>query len=87
VLHTHVIGAGFYDESDMCLGNGTVNPSDTPNEGGYYSGDWKALNDTTAWIRQKGEAQALAVKKGQAKIPFFAYQGMDIVHPAYFTNQ
>ena len=52
--------------------------------GGYYSGDWKALNTTTAWIKDRAAEQA---KAGADAKPFFAYQGMNIVHPAYFTNQ
>lgn len=49
---------GFYDEGPaMCQGNGTVNGGDTPNEGGYYSSDWKPLNATQEWIRNRSSAQ------------------------------
>jgi hypothetical protein len=63
---------------------GTINPGTTPNEGGYYSGDWKALNTSVAWIKARAADQLAAGAAAQR--PFFAYQGMDIVHPAYFTN-
>jgi hypothetical protein len=75
---------GFYEEIGMCTGNGTVNGGDVPNQGGYYSGDWKEVNATTEWILDRGAEQVAA---GDAATPFFAYQGMDIVHPAYFTNK
>lgn len=76
---------GFYDETlDMCPGNGTVAKGTTPSEGGYYSGDWKALNTTVAWIKDRAAEQS---KLGPDAKPFFAYQGMNIVHPAYFTNE
>ena len=82
---------GFYDEN-MCLLNGTVNGGDTPNEGGYYSGDWAALNTTTAWIKDRAAEQQHQQEQrrrgmGGDPKPFFAYQGMNIVHPAYFTNK
>jgi arylsulfatase A-like enzyme len=78
--------AGFANEYGMCTGNGTIHPNDSPHRGGYYSGDWKAVNETTAWIRDRGREQASAREKGEPFTPFFAYQGMNIVHPAYFTS-
>jgi len=78
--------AGFANEYGMCTGNGTIHPNDSPHRGGYYSGDWKAVNETTAWIRDRGREQASAREKGEPFKPFFAYQGMNIVHPAYFTS-
>lgn len=38
-------------------------------------GDWKTLNSSVEWIRTSGKA---ANEQGQS---FFAYQGMNIVHP------
>ena len=78
---------GFATEVGMCTANGTVAPSNAPTEGGYYAGDWRAVNETTAWIRARARAQAAAAAHGQPPRPFFAYQGMNIVHPAYFTNR
>lgn len=76
---------GVYDEGTaMCGGNGTINSNDLPNEGGYYSGDWQALNSTTAWIKARADEQRT---RGKDADPFFAYQGMNIVHPAYFTDR
>ena len=77
---------GFATEIGMCVGNGTVTPTDTPSRGGYYAGDWRALNETTAWIRARGAEQLRARSLGTPIKPFFAYQGMNIVHPAYFTS-
>jgi arylsulfatase K len=78
--------AGFYNEYGMCTGNGVITPKVIPHEGGYYAGDWMAVNDTTAWIRDRGREQAAAREKGEPTTPFFAYQGMNIVHPEYFTS-
>ena len=78
--------AGFYNEYGMCTGNGTIHPKNYPAKGGYYSQDWKAVNKTTEWIRARGREQALALQEGKAAKPFFAYQGMNIVHPAYVTT-
>ncbi len=78
--------AGFYNEHDMCTGNGTIHSKNYPTKGGYYSNDWKQVNQTTAWIRARGREQALALEKGKSAKPFFVYQGMNIVHPAYVTT-
>ncbi len=78
--------AGFYNEGCMCTGNGTIHPKDFPNKGGYYHGDWDAVNKTTAWIRARGREQALALEQRKSVKPFFVYQGMNIVHPAYVTT-
>jgi len=40
------------------------------------AGDWKTLRSTIAWIETAATSQQ----------PFFVYQGMNIVHPAYVTN-
>jgi len=38
-------------------------------------GDWRNLNQSLAWIRDQGK------KSNARNQPFFAYQGMNIVHP------
>eukprot|EP01047_Picozoa_sp_COSAG01_P015704 COSAG01_NODE_790_length_13572_cov_4.015587_8_plen_496_part_00 len=43
-----------------------------------HSGDWKTAQTTTEWITE--------VSKDKA-VPWFAFQGMNIVHPPYRTNQ
>ena len=69
---------GWRDEggggnTDSCGSNGTVAPGNKTTHGG----DWNTLKKTTAWIRGR---------KGNPT-PFFAYQGMNIVHPPYVTNE
>ena len=68
-------GEGFANEYGMCTGNGTVTPSTVPKRGGYYANDWRAVNQTTAWIRDRGREQAAARERGDEPKPFFAYQG------------
>jgi len=68
---------GWHDETGDCASQGTVtsgNSSD-PNDSAHQ-GDWDTLKRTTNFIRE--------YKKEQ---PFFVYQGMNIVHPPYVTNQ
>eukprot|EP00038_Savillea_parva_P019881 m.29487 g.29487 ORF g.29487 m.29487 type:complete len:697 (+) comp4598_c0_seq1:74-2164(+) len=69
---------GWYDEND-CPENGTVAKSTTFKR----HADWTRVDSTTDWITQQVAAQK---KDPSTARPFFAYQGMDIVHPAYTTN-
>ena len=39
------------------------------------------------WIRERAARQLQAVGRGASPVPWFAYQGMNIVHPPYNTNQ
>jgi len=63
---------GWDDETGDCASNGTVVPGNVS----AHQGDWKSLNETVAWIGEVAD-----------KGPFFAYQGMSIVHPPYVTNE
>lgn len=65
--------SGWYDENE-CVSNGTVS---TGNKS-MHQGDWDEAEKTTKWIRNE------APKMDK---PFFAYQGMNIVHPPYVTNE
>ena len=81
---------GWYDETD-CPSNGTVTPGTTYKR----HADWKTVATSTAWVTGKAKAQAEAeaararaeAGAGTGPRPWFAYQGMNIVHPAYVTNE
>lgn len=62
---------GWRDETDDCRTEGTV----LNGNASAHQGDWDTLKETTEWIKSK------------PKEPFFAYQGMNIVHPPYVTNE
>ena len=61
---------GWRDETDDCRSEGHVLPGNTS----AHQKDWDALKETTAWIASRPQE------------PFFAYQGMNIVHPPYATS-
>lgn len=68
-------------ETGTCRFQGSVEPvnSDTnPQE--FFTKDWRALNETIDWIKDH-------VKRKDSAEPFFVYQGMNIVHPPYYTNE
>eukprot|EP00936_MAST-01D_sp_MAST-1D-sp1_P000223 g223.t1 len=67
---------GWDEQPDpgTCRSNGTVTEGERS-----HIGDWQTLNETVAWIRQQN---ATTVARDG---PFFAYQGMNIVHPPYVT--
>eukprot|EP01061_Rhynchopus_euleeides_P016122 TRINITY_DN27300_c0_g1_i2.p1 TRINITY_DN27300_c0_g1~~TRINITY_DN27300_c0_g1_i2.p1 ORF type:complete len:546 (+),score=217.37 TRINITY_DN27300_c0_g1_i2:56-1693(+) len=65
---------GWYDEA-MCSDNPTIEDSQSHYSSAHES-DWADVNSTTQWIRDYKEDK-----------PFFAYQGMAIVHPPYATNE
>jgi arylsulfatase K len=67
---------GFHLWGD-CGGNVTVNQGNQTAHGG----DWKTLRPQTAWLRDSSKAGAAAAQ------PFFFYQGMNIVHPPYHTDE
>eukprot|EP00041_Stephanoeca_diplocostata_P010794 m.173225 g.173225 ORF g.173225 m.173225 type:complete len:673 (+) comp18296_c0_seq18:64-2082(+) len=73
---------GWYDES-MCPSNGSIS-SDRKVE---RHADWHDVNSTTQWIKEQAYGQKTAMESGDEQRPFFAYQGMNIVHPAYVTNE
>lgn len=64
---------GWRDETADCRSNGTVLAGNRS----AHESDWDAARETTAWIRGRRGEEA----------PFFAYQGMTIVHPPYATSQ
>ena len=67
---------GWADET-MCQGNGSVRagggPRGKPNSA--HEEDWKQVAEGVQWIADNATA------------PFFVYQGMNIVHPPYLTNE
>eukprot|EP01050_Picozoa_sp_SAG11_P014342 SAG11_NODE_1756_length_4309_cov_2.250594_1_plen_709_part_00 len=56
---------------------GELGPDNKPNRSAH-AGDWSTAVTTTDWIAE--------VSKDKAT-PWFAFQGMNIVHPPYTTNQ
>ena len=62
---------GWRDETDDCRSDGHVLPGNTS----AHQQDWDTLKETTDWIASKPQE------------PFFAYQGMNIVHPPYATSE
>jgi arylsulfatase A-like enzyme len=71
---------GWGDESGDCASNGGVRKGGGPKgEGSAHAGDWAALKTGTQFI-----ADAVA---NSSTVPFFIYQGMNIVHPPYQTNE
>lgn len=63
---------GWYDENDC-----PKDPSIASNNKTERHSDWKTVHPTIDWIK----------KVANGSKPFFAYQGMNIVHPAYSTNE
>jgi arylsulfatase A-like enzyme len=57
-----------------CGGNLTV----LPGKATAHARDWQVLNETTAWIKSA---------EAKSSTPWFAFQGMNIVHPGYNTNE
>ena len=63
---------GWFDET-ICMENATIT-NDLKKE---RHQDWNTVKETTQWIRDYDDKDK----------PFFVYQGMNIVHPPYVTNQ
>ncbi len=76
---------GWYDECCDCSGNGTVSSGNAS----VHSADWNTVNKTINWIKKKAAANRAKEDSGNADqiTPWFAYQGMNIVHPPYATNE
>ena len=69
---------GWTDETADCHTNGSVAAGGGPRGAGtVYTGDWAAVEEGVAWIKNTTTPTAA---------PFFVYQGMLIVHPPYATN-
>lgn len=56
-----------------CGGNLTVKPGNET----WYGQDWAVAGENTKWIAEEGRQNQ----------PFFVYQGLNIVHPPYQTNE
>ena len=70
---------GWGDETHDCASSGTVKKGGGPKgEGSAHEGDWDALKTGTAFITDAAK---------NSSVPFFIYQGMNIVHPPYSTNE
>ena len=69
---------GWYDESE-CPREPLIEPTEIVER----HSDWISVHLTTHWIKE----QAAEQKKNAIALPFFAYQGMVIVHPPYVTNK
>eukprot|EP01063_Lacrimia_lanifica_P000394 TRINITY_DN10199_c0_g1_i1.p2 TRINITY_DN10199_c0_g1~~TRINITY_DN10199_c0_g1_i1.p2 ORF type:complete len:567 (+),score=207.46 TRINITY_DN10199_c0_g1_i1:64-1764(+) len=72
---------GGWQEETTCNEDATV----TDDQDVERHADWKALHGTVGWIKERAAAQAEA--EGVAVRPWFAFQGMEIVHPPYVTNR
>mgnify|MGYP005844955453 CR=1 FL=1 len=73
-------GGWRLEEPIMCGDNGTV----IPGNASAHKDDWQTLNTTIQWL--KHYAQNDETVKDDYK-PFFVYQGMNIAHPTYRTNE
>lgn len=51
-----------------------------------YEGDWDSIHSLGDWITQQGEEQRAAELEGAAPQPWFAYGGLNIVHPPVRTQ-
>ena len=78
---------GGWNEENGCVDKGTVRPGGMlvnktdghqTSQGSAHAGDWNTAITTTEWITE--------VSKNK-EIPWFAFQGMNIVHPPYTTNE
>ena len=69
-------GGWRYDYAEVCRSNGTVIQGNRS----AHQADWNILEQTIDWIRSRGD-------DGASGKPFFVYQGMNIVHPPYVTNE
>ena len=74
---------GWAEEGNVCKINGTVIEEDDGKESNYWRGDWDSVHETIEWIQNHTNSEVGATTRQ----PFFAYQGMNIVHPAYVTNK
>eukprot|EP00934_Nitzschia_sp_Nitz4_P002988 Nitzschia sp. Nitz4//scaffold403_size10707//3459//5456//NITZ4_009062-RA/size10707-processed-gene-0.7-mRNA-1//-1//CDS//3329551083//2978//frame0 len=72
-------------EDAVCRNNGTVLPDNEATPPQTHLSDWVQLNHTLDWMQSHVQQQRNS-NASPAK-PFFVYQGMDIVHPPYVTNQ
>lgn len=71
-LHTT---KGWADEQpNICADNGTVLPG---SQRSAHQDDWNTLHATVNWMKQQNTTDN----------PLFVYQGMNIVHPSYRTNE
>ena len=65
----------WYGSKDGCSDDGTVGKGNSS----LHEGDWKTLEGTVKWIKDKSAKQLAAAADAK---PWFAYQGMNIVHPS-----
>ena len=65
---------GWRDETPDCRSNGTV----TSGNKSAHPKDWDQVSQGTDWLIQH---------HSDTSTPFFIYQGMNIVHPPYVTNE
>ena len=74
---------GWKEEDGACASSGSVRPGDAPwqPDGSgttAHGGDWNTAAKTVQWIKDQAAAPG--------NEPWFAFQGMDIVHPPYATS-
>ena len=61
-----------------CAATGTVKPGGSSlANGSVFQGDWNTARNNLQWLEQRTGADP----------PFFIYQGFNIVHPPYATNE
>ena len=71
---------GWHDETPDCSTNGTVKKGNAS----AHQKDWDAVHQGVNWLHKHQETQQHHT--AQTAKPFFLYQGMNIVHPPYVTN-
>jgi arylsulfatase A-like enzyme len=70
---------GGWGQEDMCGMNASVAKGGSGGpEGSVYAGDWRVVEENVQWIKGAGAASTT---------PWVLYQGTNIVHPPYATNE
>jgi arylsulfatase A-like enzyme len=74
---------GGWNEENGCVDEGRVTPGGGPRypediNASNFGADWSTLKETTEWITEASKNK---------DVPWFAFQGANIVHPSYRTNK
>ena len=75
---------GWNCEGNTCSSAGVVEAGGSSgHNGSQYPADWAAVESGTAYIR----SHSSTCSGGDSAAPWFLFQGTEIVHPPYLTNQ